>query len=122
MNTQFQLEKVEKPNLLLKGSAKMTPESNVIDQFKGLTFNVHTNTNDLEIKSQLILPYELIGLEYFTVKFLIKLTFKYQIFNLSQTKSVTKQTVIQEEESKIYYAPDETDDIDDDDPDEDLNF
>ena len=26
------------------------------------------------------------------------------------------------EESKIYYAPDETDDFDDDDPDEDLNF
>jgi len=26
------------------------------------------------------------------------------------------------EESKIYYAPDEADDFDDDDPDEDLNF
>ena len=27
-----------------------------------------------------------------------------------------------QEESKIYYEPDERDDVDDDDPDEDLNF
>lgn len=65
---------------------------------KGLTFNVHLSSDDLEAKKNLVLPYELIGKK--------------------------QQTIVEkkDEEAKIFYAPDERDDVDDDDPDDDLNF
>lgn len=65
---------------------------------KGLTFNVHLSSDDLEAKKNLVLPYELIG----------------------QKQKITIEN--QDTESKIFYAPDEADDVDDDDPDDDLNF
>jgi len=42
---------------------------------------------------------------------------------LSQKKAKEKIEIKKEEEqSKIYYVPDERDDVDEEDPDEDLNF
>ena len=40
----------------------------------------------------------------------------------SAVVNTRKLDEVVKEESKIYYAPDETDDVDDDDPDDDLNF
>lgn len=65
---------------------------------KGLTFNVHLSSDDLEAKKNLVLPYELIG---------------------QKQKTIVEN---KDTESKIFYAPDEADDVDDDDPDDDLNF
>ena len=67
---------------------------------KDLTFSVLSNLEDTETKKNLILPYEIIG----------------------QSNKQQVQQANSEESSKIYYAPDERDDFDDDDPDEDLNF
>ncbi len=61
MTRDFQVKSVEKPNILIKTNDQGIKETSVNEQFKGLTFNVHTNSNDLETKNQLILPYELIG-------------------------------------------------------------
>ena len=63
LNRDFEIKRVEKPNLFInKTSANALNErTSINDQFKGLTFNVHTNSNDLETKNQLVLPYELIG-------------------------------------------------------------
>jgi len=107
LNDKFEIEKIEKRIKKLK---KKVETEEVIEEdplFKGLTFNVHLNDGDLEAKKNLILPYELIG----------------------QSNPVTTPTTAQQrmadaikEDSKIYYAPDETDDVDDDDPDDDLNF
>ena len=43
-------------------------------------------------------------------------------FQSKPKKNDQKESSIKEQESKIFYAPDERDDVDDDDPDDDLNF
>ena len=68
LNRDFEIKRVEKPNLFIKTSVNGLKETSINDQFKGLTFNVHTNSNDLETKNQLILPYELIGFVHLLIR------------------------------------------------------
>lgn len=96
VDNEFSIQKVEK--ILKKKSKAKEDDENEEDMLKGLTFNVHLSSDDLEAKKNLVLPYELIGQK--------------------------QKTIVQNKdtESKIFYAPDEADDVDDDDPDDDLNF
>jgi len=57
---ELKIDKIEKQNILITNKSNNLQQTTT-DQFKGLTFNVHTNVNDLQIKNELVLPYELIG-------------------------------------------------------------
>jgi hypothetical protein len=58
---EFKIDKIEKQNILITNKSYIEQQTTTTDQFRGLTFNVHTNINDLQIKNELVLPYELIG-------------------------------------------------------------
>ncbi|CAF0884555.1 unnamed protein product [Brachionus calyciflorus] len=97
IDNEYTVQKVER-QIKIKSKLKEDDETED-DMLKGLTFNVHLSSDDLEAKKNLVLPYEILGQK--------------------------KQIVVEkkrDEESKIFYAPDERDDVDDDDPDDDLNF
>lgn len=57
---ELKIDKIEKQNILITNKSNIEQQTTT-DQFRGLTFNVHTNINDLQIKNELVLPYELIG-------------------------------------------------------------
>ena len=58
---ELKIDKIEKQNILITNKSYIEQQTTTTDQFRGLTFNVHTNINDLQIKNELVLPYELIG-------------------------------------------------------------
>ena len=60
LNDQLNVEKVEKKLQNSKAKQKDNEVDND-DPLKGLTFNVHLNSDDLEAKKNLVLPYEIIG-------------------------------------------------------------
>jgi hypothetical protein len=61
LNDTLTLEKVEK-QLKPGSSSSKAVEKDASDGLKGLTFNVHLNSSDIEAKKNLVLPYEIIGL------------------------------------------------------------
>ncbi len=60
LNDDLTIEKVEKHIKTLKPNTKKE-DQDVEDALKGLTFNVHLSSDDLEAKKNLVLPYEIIG-------------------------------------------------------------
>ena len=65
MDETFTIEKIEKHvkkhNAKEMGAKDSVQEGDTL--FKDLTFNVHLNESDMEAKKNLILPYEIIGLD-----------------------------------------------------------
>jgi hypothetical protein len=66
----------------LKVTSK-TVENSTDDGLKGLTFNVHLNSDDIEAKKNLVLPYEIIKL--FSV---LLVNFFKRLINVSNQNSI----------------------------------
>ncbi len=60
-----------------------TVENSTDDGLKGLTFNVHLNSDDIEAKKNLVLPYEIIKL--FSV---LLVNFFKRLINVSNQNSI----------------------------------
>jgi len=100
INTDFQIEKI---SLVAKAKEdNEEPDTNIGDNLKNLTFNLNLKEEEFEAKRNLILPYEIINKP-----------------NRIETVKINEKKPV---EAMIFYQPDKNDDIDEEDPDEDLNF
>jgi hypothetical protein len=63
ISERFKLVKCEKhiKSLKSKEAAKDADDEDAHSLLKDLTFNVHSNSEDMEAKKNLILPYEILG-------------------------------------------------------------
>lgn len=61
MTDSFGIEMVKKQIKTTKEKTKNETDESAQDMLKDLTFNVHLNSDDLEAKRNLVLPYELVG-------------------------------------------------------------
>lgn len=72
MTDNLEIVKIEK-NIKKKNEKTSKEVEEEEDPLKGLTFNVHLSSEELEAKRNLVLPYEIIG--YWRIKLLFFLAF-----------------------------------------------